>query len=241
MTILGAGMVHPVVLQYGGLDPERYQGFAFGMGPERIKMLKHGITDLRLFHGERPALPGAVPMRVPLSWLREFVDVDLTPEALAERLTLLGMEVKGIDRWGDGLAQRRRRGAALRRAPPARGPAVADARQRRRRRAARDRLRRHEHRRGPAGPGRAARRGPAGRPAHRADREDGRRQQRDAVLGRRARSDGRRRRDPDPAGRRPDRRRRWPTSSATSSSTSTSSPTGATRCRSSGWPARWRP
>lgn len=49
MTILGAGMVHPVVLQYGGLDPERYQGFAFGMGPERISMLKHGIADLRLF------------------------------------------------------------------------------------------------------------------------------------------------------------------------------------------------
>jgi phenylalanyl-tRNA synthetase alpha chain len=49
MTILGAGMVHPTVLRYGGLDPELYQGFAFGMGPERIKMLKHGITDLRLF------------------------------------------------------------------------------------------------------------------------------------------------------------------------------------------------
>ena len=49
MTILGAGMVHPVVLQHGGLDPERYQGFAFGMGPERISMLKHGITDLRQF------------------------------------------------------------------------------------------------------------------------------------------------------------------------------------------------
>ena len=49
MTILGAGMVLPVVLQYGGLDPEKYQGFAFGMGPERIKMLRHGITDLRLF------------------------------------------------------------------------------------------------------------------------------------------------------------------------------------------------
>jgi phenylalanyl-tRNA synthetase beta chain len=40
-------------------------------------------------------------MRVPLSWLREFVDVDLAPEALAERLTLLGMEVKGIVRWGE--------------------------------------------------------------------------------------------------------------------------------------------
>lgn len=49
MTILGAGMVHPVVLRHGGLDPERYQGFAFGMGPERISMLRHRITDLRLF------------------------------------------------------------------------------------------------------------------------------------------------------------------------------------------------
>ncbi len=39
-------------------------------------------------------------MRVPLSWLRDYVDVDLEPEALAERLTLLGMEVKGIERWG---------------------------------------------------------------------------------------------------------------------------------------------
>ena len=47
MTILGAGMVHPVVLQYGGIDPERYQGFAFGMGVERIAMLRHGIPDVR--------------------------------------------------------------------------------------------------------------------------------------------------------------------------------------------------
>jgi len=49
MTILGAGMVHPVVLRNCGLDPERYQGFAFGMGPERISMLKHRINDLRPF------------------------------------------------------------------------------------------------------------------------------------------------------------------------------------------------
>src|SRR4026208_306415 len=39
-------------------------------------------------------------MRVPLSWLREYVDFDLAPEALAERLTLLGMEVQGIEHWG---------------------------------------------------------------------------------------------------------------------------------------------
>jgi phenylalanyl-tRNA synthetase alpha chain len=49
MTILGAGMVHPVVLQYGGLDPERYQGFAFGMGVERIANLRHAVGDLRLY------------------------------------------------------------------------------------------------------------------------------------------------------------------------------------------------
>ncbi len=49
MTILGAGMVHPVVLQYGGIDPERYQGFAFGMGVERIANLRHAVGDLRLY------------------------------------------------------------------------------------------------------------------------------------------------------------------------------------------------
>jgi phenylalanyl-tRNA synthetase alpha chain len=49
MTILGGGMVHPVVLQYGGVDPERYQGFAFGMGVERIANLRHGVGDVRLY------------------------------------------------------------------------------------------------------------------------------------------------------------------------------------------------
>src|SRR3954454_7703231 len=39
-------------------------------------------------------------MRVPLSWLRDYVDIDLSPEELADRLTLLGMEVKGLERWG---------------------------------------------------------------------------------------------------------------------------------------------
>ncbi len=49
MTVLGAGMVHPVVLRNGGIDPERYQGFAWGMGTDRIAMLRHGITDIRYF------------------------------------------------------------------------------------------------------------------------------------------------------------------------------------------------
>jgi len=50
MVILGAGMVHPVVLRNGGIDPERYQGFAFGMGTDRITLLRYGVKDLRLFY-----------------------------------------------------------------------------------------------------------------------------------------------------------------------------------------------
>jgi phenylalanyl-tRNA synthetase alpha chain len=49
LEILGCGMVHPVVLRNGGYDPTRFSGFAFGMGPERITMLGHGIEDIRYF------------------------------------------------------------------------------------------------------------------------------------------------------------------------------------------------
>jgi len=51
LEIMGAGMVHPTVLRNGGYDPDRYTGFAFGMGPERIAMLKYAIDDIRLFWG----------------------------------------------------------------------------------------------------------------------------------------------------------------------------------------------
>jgi phenylalanyl-tRNA synthetase alpha chain len=51
LEILGCGMVHPIVLRNGGYDPEIFTGFAFGMGPERITMLKHGIDDIRYFWG----------------------------------------------------------------------------------------------------------------------------------------------------------------------------------------------
>ena len=49
LEVLGSGMVHPKVLAAGGIDPEVYQGFAFGMGIDRIAMLKYGIPDLRAF------------------------------------------------------------------------------------------------------------------------------------------------------------------------------------------------
>ena len=73
LEVLGAGEVDPNVYSYvattednaPGYDPERVQGFAWGMGIERIAMLMHGIPDLRLLLRERSALPGAILMRVP--------------------------------------------------------------------------------------------------------------------------------------------------------------------------------
>jgi len=67
LEILGCGMVHPKVLAMGGIDPTRYQGFAFGMGIERIAMLKYGIPDLRTFY------------EADLRWLRHygFVPLDI--------------------------------------------------------------------------------------------------------------------------------------------------------------------
>ncbi len=51
LEIAGSGMVHPTVLRNGGYDPSVWSGFAFGMGPERMTMLKHGISDIRYFWG----------------------------------------------------------------------------------------------------------------------------------------------------------------------------------------------
>ena len=67
LEILGSGMVHPQVLRNCGIDPEEYQGFAFGMGIERVAMLKYGIPDLRTFYDSD------------LRWLRHygFVPLDI--------------------------------------------------------------------------------------------------------------------------------------------------------------------
>ena len=60
LEILGSGMVHPNVIKAGGLDPVKYQGFAWGMGLDRIAMLKYGIPDLRAF------------FEADLRWLRHY-------------------------------------------------------------------------------------------------------------------------------------------------------------------------
>lgn len=50
LEVMGAGMVHPKVLENAGVDSEKYKGFAFGLGVERFVMIKYGIPDIRLFH-----------------------------------------------------------------------------------------------------------------------------------------------------------------------------------------------
>ena len=70
LEILGCGMVHPRVLQYCGVDPNEYQGFAFGMGIERIAMLKYGIPDLRTFFD------------ADLRWLRHYGFTPLSQPSL---------------------------------------------------------------------------------------------------------------------------------------------------------------
>lgn len=50
IEILGAGMVHPNVLQMSGIDPSEYSGFAFGIGPDRVAMLRYGVNDIRNFY-----------------------------------------------------------------------------------------------------------------------------------------------------------------------------------------------
>jgi phenylalanyl-tRNA synthetase alpha chain len=49
LEILGCGMVHPNVLRASGVDPERYSGYAFGAGIDRLAMLRYGVDDMRLF------------------------------------------------------------------------------------------------------------------------------------------------------------------------------------------------
>jgi phenylalanyl-tRNA synthetase alpha chain len=75
LEILGSGMVHPNVIRAGGLDPDKYQGFAFGMGIDRIAMLKYGIPDLRAF------------FEADLRWLRHYGFAALAMPTLAEGLS----------------------------------------------------------------------------------------------------------------------------------------------------------
>ena len=78
LEIGGCGMVHPNVLRNGGYDPERYTGFAFGLGPQRIAMLRYGINDIRYFWENDMRFLGAVlraVIREPIFVIRKNVAV----------------------------------------------------------------------------------------------------------------------------------------------------------------------
>ena len=122
LEILGSGMVHPQVLKNCGIDPAEYQGFAFGMGIERVAMLKYGIPDLRTFYDSdlrwlrhygflpldipslvRGPLPGGAGMKTTLAWLKEHLETEAPLAAIAERLIMLGHDVEGVENRAAGL------------------------------------------------------------------------------------------------------------------------------------------
>ena len=106
LEILGSGMVHPNVIRNCGLDPDKYQGFAFGMGLDRIAMLKYGIPDLRdMFSAD-------------LRWLRHYgfaaarrADAGRRAVGLRFTLTWLPRSLPSWGRDGRGDAERQTRGS----------------------------------------------------------------------------------------------------------------------------------
>ena len=111
LEILGCGMVHPNVLKNAKVDPKKFQGYAFGMGIDRLAMLKYGINDLRSFFeadfrwlnyfGFDPLdVPtnyrGTEQMIITLSWLKDHLITNANLEKIIDKLTDIGLEVEGI-------------------------------------------------------------------------------------------------------------------------------------------------
>jgi phenylalanyl-tRNA synthetase alpha chain len=120
MELLGSGMVNRRVLEFAGVDPDQYQGFAFGVGVDRLAMLKYGMDDLRaFFDGDerwlgalrllrfRPADSirrcGSKAVKFSLEWLRDFLDTDATVQEIAAMLNRIGHEVEGVEDPADKL------------------------------------------------------------------------------------------------------------------------------------------
>ena len=99
IELLGCGMVDPNVFDFvkqNGYDSSKISGFAFGMGVERIALLKYEVEEIQLFYRGRRALPGAVRVRILPAWLREFVNVAADDRQLAEDLTSAGIAVESV-------------------------------------------------------------------------------------------------------------------------------------------------
>jgi hypothetical protein len=92
LEIAGSGMVHPVVLRNGGYDPTHWSGFAFGMGPERVTMLKHGINDIRYLGNDLRFLEQ-------FSWLKSEVLCDRTFEGNNDTTARQGVDIVRCECW----------------------------------------------------------------------------------------------------------------------------------------------
>lgn len=115
IEILGCGMVHPHVLEMCGIDPEEYSGFAFGVGLERIALLKYEIDDMRLLYEMTSDFETVLGFRwrernrimnTSLSWLKAYVpDLDVTAQEYTDAMTLSGTKVEGYEQldadWKD--------------------------------------------------------------------------------------------------------------------------------------------
>ncbi len=118
LEILGCGMVHPKVLKNCNIDPGVYQGFAFGMGIERIAMLKYGIPDLRTFYEsdlrwlrhygflplDVPSLAGGAPMKTTLAWLKTHLETSSSLDEIVGTLAMRGLEVESVEDRAKNLA-----------------------------------------------------------------------------------------------------------------------------------------
>jgi tRNA-binding EMAP/Myf-like protein len=121
MELLGSGMVNRKVIEMGGLDPDQWQGFAFGVGVDRLAMLKYGMDDLRAFFDgdvrwlrhygfsflDQPTLSagrGSAGMKFSLAWLKQYLETGASAQEIAAKLNALGIEVEGLEDPAERLA-----------------------------------------------------------------------------------------------------------------------------------------
>ena len=100
LEVMGCGMVHPTVFEQTGVDTSVYKGFAFGMGIERLAMLRYGIGDLRLFYENDLQFLNQfheIDMKASISWLKSLCPTDLSVDEIVSRLTMAGLEVDGVE------------------------------------------------------------------------------------------------------------------------------------------------
>ena len=101
LEISGCGMVHPNVLRASGVDPERYTGYAFGAGIDRLAMLRYGVNDLRLFFDNDlrflKQFRTLQRMKLPYGWLADWVRLPWGAPELGARLTMAGFELESLE------------------------------------------------------------------------------------------------------------------------------------------------